>query len=110
MKLEERLSAMETHLTVLERDSKRIVSEQLERLASDTQEGVFEESGLGATLKSEAESLKRAGELQQKLHRSCAELADEIETQLRESRLYDKRSSRAHLIQPAPTNAQIDFE
>ena len=110
MKLEERLSAMETHLTVLERDSKRIVSEQLERLASDTQEGVFEESGLGATLKSEAESLKRAGELHQKLHRSCAELADEIETQLRESRLYDKRSSRAHLIQPAPTNAQIDFE
>ena len=61
MKLEERLSAMETHLTVLERDSKRIVSEQLERLASDTQEGGFEESGLGATLKSEAESLKRAG-------------------------------------------------
>ncbi len=109
MKLEERFSSMETHMTVLEKDTRRIVSQQLEQLAANTEEGVFEEGGLGSTLKSEAESLKRAGELHQKLHRSCAELADEIETQLRESRQRGRRMRRPRLIKPAPTNAQIDL-
>ena len=87
VKLEERLSSAETHLNVLEQDTRRIVSEQLERLAANTQKGGPEDDNLDSTLKSEAESLKRAGQLHQKMHRSCVELADEIET-----------------------NAQIDFE
>lgn len=110
MKLEERLAAAQIQLTELERDSRQIVSQQLEQLAADPQESALSENDLGAALKSEAESLKQAAELHQKLHRSYAELTDEIETQLRESRHYDKRSSRAHLIQPAPTNAQIDLQ
>lgn len=111
VKLEDRLLSSETHLTVLEQDTKRIVSEQLERLAANTEKGSLEEEGdLGRTLKSEAESLKRAGQLHQKLHRSCVELADEIDTQLRESYHYDEKMMRSRLIKPAPTNAQIDFE
>lgn len=113
MKLEDRLSSAQTHLTVLEQDTRRIVSEQLERLAANTQNGSLEsmeEDGLGSTLKREAESLKRAGQLHQKLHRSCVELADEIETQLRESYHYDEKMMRSRLIKPAPTNAQIDFQ
>ena len=109
MNLEQKLASTETHLTVLEQDARRLVSRQLEQLVDDTLHSEAQQAQLEEKLKSEAQSLKRAGEVHQKLHRSCAELADEIETQLREARSHERRMNHARLIKPAPTNAQIDL-
>ena len=108
MKLEERFQDMETRLTALEQDTRKTVSSQLEALAADTDRGV-EETELESRLRTEAAQLKKAGELHQKMHRTCSELSDEIETQLRESRRHNARMNR-RLLKPAPTNAQIDLQ
>ncbi len=106
-----RYHSLENQLRRLENDTARVVTSQLDQLALDTGSGLSKDSELCVALREEAKALKEAGELHQKIHRSCTTLADEIETRLRESYNYEARMKIGpRFLSPSPTNAQIDLE
>lgn len=109
--IKEQLEAMQAQAQELEAETRRTVTHQLENLTRELGEKREEDPGLRSTLGEEAAALKKAGEVCQKTHRSFWELADEIDTQLRESRHRERQMKRRfRLLTPAPTNAQIDLQ
>lgn len=109
-RLKERLIQFCEQSEELEAAMRKEISAQLEELAADMEKNADADAGLVSRLQEESMGLKKAGESSQKIHRSCGELADRIDTQLRETRLQKARRKRKlHFLTPAPTNAQIDL-
>jgi uncharacterized membrane protein len=109
--MKKQLEALQTQAQKLETETRQTVTNQLENLTRELGKNHEETPDLRKTLGEEAALLKKTGEVCQKIHRSFSELTDQIDTQLRESQHQEKRLKRKfHLLNPAPTNAQIDLQ
>ena len=108
-KLRYRYDDVRKQLLELEEDVTYSVRSQFDELAKESRD-VSDIKRLTDALEDEAELLKDASEMFQRMQKSTHSTADEIHTRIKEAKQYEKESkSRFRIFNPNPTNAMIDY-
>ena len=107
----EEIRALRAQLNDIEAESRRTMTAQMDRLASDEPISQEEREALYTSVKEELAYMRQTREmLNQKLKLTNAAI-DEVETRLNEEiKSEKKKSQRIHLVPVGPTNAEIDYQ